>query len=128
MPSERKRKPLSMGDKIRVLQRQALCQRCGALLGDGPVAWDHVELFALDGPDEWQNFQAIHVECHHIKTFGTHVPLSGDISVIAKTKRLTKKEEAFRARLLARANPTEGSPCRKSRWPKGRKIARRPKG
>lgn len=121
---DRKRKPLSKGDRIKVLQRQALCPWCGEVLGDGPVIWDHTEYFALGGTDEWTNFSAIHPECNKAKTFGTHVPLSGDISKIAKVKRLTKKEEAFRARLLA---PTEKPSCPTSRWPKGRKIPHRPK-
>ena len=125
---ERKRKPLSMGDKIKVLQRQAICSWCGLKIGDGPVIWDHTEFFALDGSDSWENFTAIHPECNKLKTYGTHVPLSGDISKIAKVKRLLKEYEEHRATVQAKGNPVEERPSwPRSRWPKGRKIAKRVK-
>lgn len=39
---------------------------------------------------------------HKARTFGTHVPLSGDVQKIKKLRRVEKKAEAFRARLLAK--------------------------
>src|ERR1700749_4999245 len=41
---------------------------------------------------------------HRAKTFGDHVPLSGDVSKIAKMKRVGTKETEFRARLLAKGS------------------------
>ena len=63
---------------------------------------------------------------HARKTDGDHVPLSGDKSKIAKTKRLEEKHGAFRQRMLARGDPfTEDKLlasitgwCRKVTWPK----------
>jgi hypothetical protein len=60
----------------------------------------------------------MHKEDHRQKTFGTALPLSSDISLIAKHKRLAKETAAFRARLLAKA-PGE-------RRPRRRKLASRP--
>lgn len=39
---------------------------------------------------------------HAKQTFGDHRPLSGDISQIAKVKRIEAKDRAFRDRLLAK--------------------------
>lgn len=50
---------------------------------------------------------------HDAKTNGTHVPLSGDKSKIAKLKRVEDKAEAFRNRILAK-EPGREKP--KSRW------------
>jgi hypothetical protein len=55
---------------------------------------------------------------HKIKTAGTHVPLSGDISKIAKLKDVEKKEAAFRARLLARDTGEDPPATKKKAWPK----------
>jgi hypothetical protein len=55
---------------------------------------------------------------HKIKTFGTKATTRGsDIGERAHERRVTKKEAAFRARLLAKATGTEPSP-KKYRWPK----------
>lgn len=51
---------------------------------------------------------------HDIKTNGTHVPLSGDKSVIAKVKRIVVDQEAFRAR-QAGERPAPSKP--KRTWP-----------
>ena len=64
---------------------------------------------------------------HKAKTFGSSVPLSSDISKIAKLKRVEKGEAEFRARLLAK---DAGDPVtiKKGRsWPKrpfGRRAPR----
>lgn len=39
---------------------------------------------------------------HKAKTFGDHVPLSGDVSKIAKLKDVSRKHVEFRDRLLAK--------------------------
>lgn len=42
------------------------------------------------------------VAAHKKKTFGDHVPLSGDVSIIAKLKRNVEAEAEFRAKILAK--------------------------
>lgn len=58
---------------------------------------------------------------HKTKTNGVpHIPLSGDLSKIAKTKRIERKHAEFQARLMAKQTGEE--PETKSRakrqWPK----------
>ena len=61
---------------------------------------------------------------HKLKTFGDHVPLSGDVSKIAKLDRIEKEQAAFRARLLAKET---GEPVVKRKaWPK-RPFPKRPR-
>lgn len=64
---------------------------------------------------------------HKAKTFGNHVPLSGDVQKIKKIQRIEKDQAAFRARLLAK-DAGEASPAKKGRrpWPK-RAFPSRPK-
>jgi len=53
---------------------------------------------------------------HKRKTFGTPATTAGsDIHKIAKVRRLSRKEEEFRKRLL---KPEDSESHRKSRWPK----------
>lgn len=114
-----RRKP-TLAQQVECLKAQALCAWCGEFIGKGPVHWDHVDFNALGGTNAGANLSALHPECHHVKTYGTSVPLSGDISKIAKVKRIARKEEEFQRRLLAKA---EGVPKEKSRWP-SRKFGR----
>ena len=62
---------------------------------------------------------------HKAKTFGDHVPLSGDVSKIRKLDRIEADQAAFRARLLAKEI---GEPVvtKKRPWPK-RAFGKRPK-
>lgn len=55
---------------------------------------------------------------HKAKTFGNHVPLSGDVQKIRKLDRLEKDQAAFRARLLARDAGEPEAPKRGRPWPK----------
>jgi len=59
---------------------------------------------------------------HAVQTNGTAVPLSGDKSKIAKTKRVTDAQAAFRARLLAK-EPGREKP--KSKWPSRKMRSRK---
>lgn len=118
------RRRFSITDKLRVVVRQATCPLCGGKLGavDG-LNYDHVVPLALGGADDVENLQAVHADCHAAKTRGRGATTHGsDIHAIAKTRRLTKKEEAFRARLLERDAPTAYLPAdhedRGSRRPK----------
>ena len=60
---------------------------------------------------------------HKAKTFGDHRPLSGDVSQIAKIKRVDRKHEEFRQRLLAKAT---GEPVAAPTKHKGPAIPSRP--
>lgn len=63
-------------------------------------------------------------EQHREKTFGTKSTTAGsDIHAIARVKRLSRKQEEFRQRMLEKL-PKEERP--KSKWPK-RGFQRRPK-
>lgn len=59
---------------------------------------------------------------HARKTNGDHVPLSGDLSLIAKAKRLDEKHQAFRDRITAkttgRRDGDREAKKRKRKWPK----------
>lgn len=55
---------------------------------------------------------------HKAKTFGSHVPLSGDVQKIKKLRRVEKDEAAFRARLLAKESGDTPAPKRGRAWPK----------
>lgn len=61
------------------------------------VEWDHKHPVALGGDDHFSNLQPLTAEDHLIKT-------KRDIKAIAKTKRLTKKQQEFRTRLLAKGS------------------------
>ena len=66
---------------------------------------------------------------HRAKTFGDHVPLSGDVQRIAKMKRAADAESAFRERLLAKdagepAPPKPGRAWQSRPFPKKQKDRR----
>lgn len=69
------------------------------------VQWDHAHHHALGGDTRPQNITPMLVGDHKAKS-------NKDNGIIAKAKRLTKKEEEFRARLLSKA---EGEPEPKRR-------------
>lgn len=83
------------------------------------VQWDHNIPHAIGGGDTPQNLQPLPKADHLEKT-------KLDVSSIAKGKRLSKAEEDFRRRLLAKVGQSEPGPehpkKRKKQWPKGRKI------
>jgi hypothetical protein len=57
---------------------------------------------------------------HRAKTFGSHVPLSGDVSKIRKLQRIERKQAKLREKLLAKDGgalaPRPAKP--KRTWPK----------
>jgi hypothetical protein len=70
-------------------------------------------------------------EAHKRETFGDPaIPLSGDVSKIAKTKRLEKKTERFnlaaQVKLLGADSLLPPGYRPKRSWPKGRKMQSRP--
>lgn len=68
--------------------------------------------------NDWRFIVPIARADHRAKTFGNHVPLSSDVSKIAKVKRIGKSEAAFRERLLSKdaGEPRPVKPGR--RWAK----------
>lgn len=72
--------------------------------------FDHTELHALGGSDHHSNLYPRPCPEHRTKS-------RKDTSAVAKVKRLTRKQEEFRARLLRKTDPTvEAAP--RSQWPK----------
>ena len=69
---------------------------------------------AAGGPDEPWNLTPLPVDIHREKTARVDVP------AIAKAKRLTRKQEEFRARLTAKASGDDApEPAKNKRpWPK----------
>lgn len=68
---------------------------------------------------------------HKTKTFGRGgekriTTADGDIGKIAKMRRITKQQEAFRRRLLAKETG-ETLPEPRSKWPKRKLSGRKPK-
>lgn len=101
----RKHRPISV-------ERDAALNALG-LLGK-KINWDHRPplsqrprdpVTGLYTPDELDPRYLFPVakEDHDKRTYGDHRPLSGDISVAAKLKRVASNQAAFRDRLLAKA-------------------------
>lgn len=88
----------------------------------GRFDFDHGVYHVFGGPAEPWNFTPRIRPDHRVKTAKIDIP------AIAKTKRLTKSEQAFRERLLAKQGgetAADNHPKRKRPWPK-RKIRRTP--
>ena len=112
----------------------AACLDALGLLGE-EIEWEHTIALGLRpynpetkkyDPDEHdpRYIRPMRKPQHKLKTFGDHVPLSGDVSKIAKLDRIEKEQAAFRARLLAKET---GEPVVKRKaWPK-RPFPKRPR-
>ena len=112
------RRRLTLKDKLEIIVRQARCPLCGDKLGalEG-IEFDHMHALARGGADTPDNIQAAHRACHRIKTSGKPATTRGsDVAEIAKTRRMAKSHEEFRARLLSPEPPQEKP--KKYRWPK----------
>jgi hypothetical protein len=72
--------------------------------------FDHGILHAHDGPDEAWNLTPRPIIEHRVKT------ATKDVPAIAKGRNITKREEEFRRRILAK--DAGESVERKTRWPK----------
>ncbi len=77
--------------------------------------FDHGLYHAQDGSDEFWNLTPMLIEAHNVKT------RQRDNPQMAKTRRIEKAQEEFRARLLSKER---GEPRPPSRWPK-RKFGRK---
>jgi hypothetical protein len=80
---------------------------------NGLIEWDHCPALGLrcvnpatgelePAPNDPRFIRPMRKLEHRQKTLGTASPLSGDISLIAKQKRIEEQTAAFRARLLAK--------------------------
>jgi len=81
--------------------------------------FDHIHARSLGGSDELDNLRPLCPECHSIKTNGPGgekraASNGGDKHALAKIRRVTKKAEEFRNRLLAK-DAGEPLPV-KSKW------------
>lgn len=103
------RRAMTTTFKLAVMVKQARCPLCHERLGSlTEVDFDHSTPLALGGADDETNVVAVHRSCHRMKTSGTQATSAGsDIHAIAKSKRLTKAQEEFRARMLAKGEPDE---------------------
>jgi len=64
--------------------------------------FDHIQTCFDGGDNDPSNCRFRCRPCDSKKTYGTHVPLSGDISKIAKTKRLVDRAAEDRAAMRAK--------------------------
>ena len=127
LENDQPRKRLTLADQVTILKRQAICPLCGGLLGDGPVTDEHMVARGIGGSEALENRQFCHKVCSAIKTSGpkTKAFAQGDITEIAKAKRVAKKEAAFVAKLFAKGIDTpepQKSASGRRKWPSGRKI------
>ena len=124
MTRRRKHRPLSV-------ERDAALNALG-LLGKA-IHWDHRPALShrpydpatgLYEPDENdpRYLYPVLAETNKALAVGTHVPLSGDTSIAAKLKRISKDQEEFRRKLLAKSGSESLSPPTVS----SRKIPSRP--
>lgn len=123
------RPKLTDRQKLLVMTRYCRCPglpergiTCGAHLPSmHDCEFDHIHARALNGSDELENIRPLCPSCHDQKTNGKggtrRIASAGsDKHAIAKARRISKKEEEFRSRLLAKADG-DRLPNRKSRWP-----------
>ena len=129
------RKAIPVTVKLQVVIRQhSLCAKCGERLGKlDDTQFDHIPAVQLRCWDDEAKdttprsndpefIFAKHTDCHAKKTFGSSEELTrGDVTEIARTKRIAKDTEEFRRRMLAKLDPdveVDTPPRRpKKKWP-----------
>lgn len=119
-----------------VLRQSGLCHTCGELLAaSAETQFDHVPAVQLRAYDpeakdtipasnSIDHLHAKHKDCHLAKTTGRKGEsklnaVHGDVAEIARLRRLTTEQEAFRRRMLTKGVPSEEveqKPKPKSRW------------
>lgn len=118
---------------------QAVCPDCGLRLGHidnvhrdhcPPLAmrtWDDASQDTIPAANDPKFIVLRHVDCHKAKTSGgkTRAKAQGDVTEIARTRRLGRAQEEFRSKVLAKGEDaaTEPQKARKRQWPK-RKMGR----
>jgi len=87
-----KRASLTLIQKIKLLLAQeGKCAKksCRKKLEKGDIEFDHTHALGLNGTNELDNWQALCLECHNLKTNGRkHCRLGADKFEIAKAKRI----------------------------------------
>jgi hypothetical protein len=128
------RKAIPVTVKLEVVIRQhSLCAKCGERLGKlDDTQFDHVPAVQLrcwdpeakdttPRSDDPEFIFAKHTDCHAKKTFGSSEELTrGDVTEIARTKRIARETEDFRRRMLAKTDPDQEVPPPrrpKKKWP-----------
>lgn len=122
-----------------VLSQGGLCKSCGQRINDvencrfdhrPPIqlrCWDPEAQDTVPGVNDPEAIEALHKDCHDIKTTGRRgesrlSARDGDVAAIAKVRRITKDQEAYRKRMLAKGDPDAEEPEPKAkpkfRWPK----------
>lgn len=92
--------------------------------------WDPVAQDTIPAANDPNHIRILRIEDHKAVTTGRRgesdlsISFNGDVSRIAKARRLSKEEEAFRKRLLAKE---AGQPREKTGSIKSRGFERRPK-
>ncbi|SHH03320.1 hypothetical protein [Bradyrhizobium erythrophlei] len=132
-PGFRKAIPVTVKLKV-VIRQHSLCATCGERLGKlDDTQFDHfpaVQLRCWDPEakdttprsNDPEFIFAKHIDCHAQKTFGSKDELTrGDVTEIARTKRIARETEEFRRRMLAKVDPdaeVDATPKRpKKKWP-----------
>jgi hypothetical protein len=123
-----------------VLRAGDRCASCGQKLGDieglqfdhvpalGLRAWNETERDTVPPANDPEHLIPRHIKCHEQKTTGRKgesklSKVGGDISEIAKLRRLTRKQEDFRRTMLGKGNAEDAPeqdrrPPFKRAWPK----------
>lgn len=123
------RPKLTTRQKLEIMARFCRCPglpergiSCGKPLPDpSRCEFDHIHARALGGSDGIENYQPLCPACHKIKTNGLGgekriASYGSDKHAVAKARRIARKEEEFRRRLLTKA---EGEPPpKRTKWPK----------
>lgn len=131
------RKAIPIRVRLQVILNQGgLCRSCGERLADvdncrfdhrPPIqlrGWDAEAGDTIPGVNDPAAIEALHKDCHDVRTTGRRgesklSTRDGDVAAIAKLRRVTKDQEVFQRRLLAKSNPDEEpAPAkRKFKWP-----------
>lgn len=128
------RKAIPLSVKLAVVVAQdALCTTCKEPLRSlANVEFDHVPALQLrlwceeakdtiPAANDPAGIEAKHADCHAAKTFGGKATKrGGDVTEIARLRRLTEQQEEFRRRLLAKGESQDERPAvskPKHRWP-----------
>lgn len=119
-----------------VIRQQGRCSACGEPLQNVATTqfdhvpalqlrlWDAAEQDTFPPANSKDHIEAKHKDCHLAKTAGLPSKAASkrgtDITEIARLRRLTRKQEEFRQRLLSKADETIEAPQQrqKYRWPK----------
>ena len=103
------------------------CHQCRVAFRDGDeIEREHLHALALGGTDTLDNMRFSHKDCHKTETNGTKATTAGSTKhVVAKVKRIAKKNEGRAAPNSLRVTPsTEPPRAREGGSPK-RKIQNR---